>query len=91
MLKCQNLRNPYLAFYVSQETASFKEEEGGDDARSVWPLCPGLYTWYNGCYSGLRSSNAEPIPKKQPQFGSRSETRPREAGIASNRESAMSR
>ena len=30
-------------------------------------------------------------PQNQSQFGSRAETRPREAGIASNRESAMSR
>ncbi len=28
-------------------------EEGGDDVKSLWPLCPGLYMCYNGMYKGL--------------------------------------
>ncbi len=28
-------------------------EEGGDDVKSLWPLCPGLHTCYNGLYKGL--------------------------------------
>ena len=28
----------------------FKSEEGGDDVKSSWPLCPGLHTCYNGRY-----------------------------------------
>ncbi len=29
-----------------------KTEEGGDDVKSSWPLCPGLHTCYNGRYRG---------------------------------------
>ena len=47
-LKCENERNPYSAFYVSQKTAVFNTEEGGDDVKSAWPLRPGLHTCYNG-------------------------------------------
>jgi len=36
-LKWGNERNPCRMLYVSCETASFSEEEGGDDARSAWP------------------------------------------------------
>src|ERR1700752_4971333 len=72
----------------SQETASDKLEEGGDDVKSSWPLCPGLHTCYNGRYKGLRTREGEPIPKSRPQFGSESATRLREGGIASNRGSA---
>ena len=68
-----------------------KAEEGGDDARPARPLCPGLHTWNNARYKGLPSRKAELIPKKRAQFGSGSATRPREAGIASNRKSAMFR
>jgi hypothetical protein len=38
---------------VSNETAGFKPEEGGDDVKSAWSLCPGLHTRYNGRYNGL--------------------------------------
>jgi hypothetical protein len=44
--------------------------------------------------AGTKSSqarNAEPISKSRSQFGLGSETRPHEAGIASNRKSAMLR
>ncbi len=32
-------------------------EEGGDDVKSSWPLCPGLHTYYNGRYKGKRGSD----------------------------------
>ena len=35
------------------ETAVVNTEEGGDDVKSSWPLCPGLQTCYNGWYNGL--------------------------------------
>ena len=41
-----------------------KSEEGGDDVKSSWPLCPGLHTCYNGWYRGSRSREVEPIPVK---------------------------
>ncbi len=90
-VKSVNERNPRRMLYVSCGTAGFTSEEGVDDVRSAWPLCPGRHRRYNGWYKGLRSSNVKPIPKNQSQFGLRSATRPHEVGIASNRESAMSR
>ena len=47
----------------STETAVDKTEEGGDDVKSSWPLCPGLHTCYNGAYRRLRAGNGEPILK----------------------------
>ena len=47
----------------SKGTASVKEEEGGDDVKSSWPLCPGLHTSYSGRYSGLRHREVELILK----------------------------
>ncbi len=47
----------------SKETAGDKPEEGGDDVKSSWPLCPGLHTCYNGRYKGSLSRKVEPIPK----------------------------
>jgi hypothetical protein len=75
----------------SKETAGDKPEEGGDDVKSSWPLRPGLHTYYNGRYRGLRSREVKPIPENLSQSGSESATRLREVGIASNRESALSR
>ena len=46
-LKWHNERNPFRLLYVSAETAVFNTEEGEDDVRSAWPLCPGLHTCYN--------------------------------------------
>src|SRR6185312_5677715 len=66
-------------------TAGVKPEEGGDDVKSSWPLCLGLHTCYNGRYKGLRRREPEPIPENRSQFGSKSATRLREVGIASNR------
>ncbi len=47
----------------SKETAGDKPEEGGDDVKSSWPLCPGLHTYYNGGDSGKRKRKLEQIPK----------------------------
>ncbi len=44
-------------------TAPDNGEEGGDDVKSAWPLCPGLHTCYNGRYRGLQSREVELIPK----------------------------
>ena len=54
---------------LSSETASHKEEEGEDDVKSAWPLCPGLHTRYNGRYNGLRRREPEPIPPKPAPVG----------------------
>ena len=74
-----------------RETAGDKLEEGGDDVKSSWPLWAGLHTCYNGQYRGLPSRKVELIPESWSQSGSESATRLREVGIASNRESALSR
>jgi len=66
-------------------------EEGGDDAKSACPLCPGRHTCYNGRYNGLLNRKVELILQNRPQFGLEAATRLHEVGIASNRESAMSR
>ena len=89
-VKSRNERNPCLQLlpsYVghSVETAGVKPEEGGDDVKSSWPLCPGLHTCYNGRYKGSRSREVEPIPKNLSQFRLESATRLHEGGIASNR------
>ncbi len=47
----------------SSETARVNREEGGDDVKSSWPLCPGLHTCYNGKYRGQQTGNRERIPK----------------------------
>ncbi len=39
------------------------EEEGGDDVKSSWPLCPGLHTCYNGRYKGLQTREGEQSQK----------------------------
>ena len=95
-VKSRNERNPYFQLPAhnggnSEETAAVRREEGGDDVKSSWPLCPGLHTCYNGRYKGLLLGNKMLISKKRSQFGSESATRLREAGIASNRISAMIR
>ena len=46
-------------------TAGDKPEEGGDDVKSSWPLCPGLHTCYNGCYKAKRDRKVEQTAKKQ--------------------------
>ena len=62
MVKSSNERNPYPAFYISQETASDNEEEGGDYVKSAWLLRPGPHTCYNGQYKGLPNREVELIP-----------------------------
>ena len=65
-VKSRNERNPYPVLLParedSQETAADNVEEGGDDVKSSWPLCPGPHTCYNDRYSGLPTSNGAPIP-----------------------------
>src|SRR5690554_4728879 len=70
-VKSRNERNPYPVLPASQvgdsrETAGDKPEEGGDDVKSSWPLCPGLHTCYNGRYNGLQASNRKRISKTGP-------------------------
>ena len=75
----------------SGETAGDMPEEGGDDVKSSWPLCPGLHTCYNGRYKGQLTREGEQIPKNRSQFGLESATRLHEVGIASNGASARRR
>ena len=56
---------PYSVRHSSQ-TACDKQEEGGDDVKSVWSLCPGLHTCYNDRYRRKQSREEEPIPKAGP-------------------------
>ncbi len=47
-VKSRNERNPRLQLPSglaghSEGTAGDKPEEGGDDVKSSWPLCPGLH------------------------------------------------
>src|SRR5215216_859912 len=92
-VKSRNERNPRSmlpAGYAgdSWETAGVNSEEGGDDVKSSWPLCPGLHTCYNGQYKGLQHREVKLIPKNWSQFRLESATRLHEVGIASNRGSA---
>ncbi len=95
-VKSRNERNPCPVLPCpqgrnSQETASDKLEEGGDDVKSSWPLCPGLHTCYNGRYKAPLTREGEPIAKNRSQFGLQAATRLHEAGIASNGRSARCR
>ncbi|CAA7013033.1 hypothetical protein HS088_TW12G00758 [Tripterygium wilfordii] len=74
-----------------RKTAGDKPEEGEDDVKSSCPLCPGRHTCYNGRDKGSRSREGELTPKTRPQFGLQAATRLHEAGIASNRRSAIRR
>ncbi len=47
----------------SKQTACDKQEEGGDDVKSVWPLCPGLHTCYNDRHRRMQDREVEQIPK----------------------------
>ena len=95
-VKSRNERNPYHQLPTgnagnSGETAAVRREEGGDDVKSSWPLCPGLHTCYNGKYKGLLPGDRMLISKNFSQFRLQAATRLHEAGIASNRRSAMLR
>src|ERR1700741_581456 len=67
------------------ETAGDKPEEGGDDVKSSWPLCPGLHTCYNGRYKELQNRKVKLTSESRSKFGLGSATRPHEVEIASNR------
>ncbi len=59
-VKSHNERNPYPLLPTGnagnyEGTACDKQEEGGDDVKSSWPLCLGLHTCYNGQYRGLQT------------------------------------
>ncbi len=65
-VKSRNERNPYCQLLTghaedSGGTAGDKPEEGGDDVKSSWPLCPGLHTCYNGRYRTTQSREVEQI------------------------------
>ena len=95
-VKSRNERNPCRQLLTrhgehSGETADVKSEEGGDDVKSSWPLCPGLHTCYNGRYKGKQGREVKQIPKSVAQFGLQAATRLHEAGIASNGRSARCR
>ncbi len=67
-VKSRNERNPRLQLPSglaghSEGTAGDKPEEGGDDVKSSWPLCPGLHTCYNGGDSGKLVREGMPISK----------------------------
>src|SRR4030043_1899736 len=69
-VKSRNERNPPCLLPTgraghSDGTAGDKPEEGGDDVKSAWPLCPGLHTCYNGRYSGLQDRKVELIPQSR--------------------------
>ena len=90
-VKSENERNPRGKLHVSDPTACEKQEEGGDDVKSAWPLYPGLHTRYNGRYKGLQSREVELISESRPQFRLEAATRLHEVGVASNRRSAIRR
>ncbi len=67
-VKSRNERNPRLQLPAglaghSEGTAGDKPEEGGDDVKSSWPLCPGLHTCYNGGDSGKLAREGMRISK----------------------------
>ena len=91
MVKSNNERNPHPVLNFSRETALVNREEGGDDVKSACPLCLGRHTCYNGIDNELQARESKLISEMIPQFGLESETRLHEAGIASNRWSAIQR
>ncbi len=68
-VKSRNERNPCPVLLParedSRETAADNVEEGGDDVKSSWPLCPGLHTCYNGVDRGTQDRKVEQIPKQR--------------------------
>jgi hypothetical protein len=74
-----------------KQTAGDKPEEGEDDVKSACPLRPGRHTCYNGQDKGLRPREGKLTSKTWSQFGLQAATRLHEAGIASNRRSAIRR
>ncbi len=45
----------------SKDTAPVNGEEGGDDVKSSWPLCPGLHT----CYNDTKGSEPAKVSQSQ--------------------------
>ena len=90
-VKSANERNPRCVLQVSGETADDSSEEGGDDVKSAWLLHPGLLARYNGQYRPLQNREVELIGQSCPQYGLQAATRLHEAGVASNRRSALLR
>jgi hypothetical protein len=87
-VKSRNERNPRPLLLPdhaghSEGTAPVNGEEGEDDVKSSWPLCPGLHTCYNGQDKGSLLREEMPIPKTWSQFGWLAATRQPEAGIRS--------
>jgi hypothetical protein len=69
-VKSRNERNPCHQLPArnggdSDETAQINWEEGGDDVKSVWPLYPGLHTYYNAQYNVNRYREVEEIAKTE--------------------------
>ena len=67
-VKSRNERNPCGLLPPgfpehSDQTAQINWEEGGDDVKSVWPLRPGLHTYYNAQYNVNRYRKVEEILK----------------------------
>ena len=58
-----NTKTETLEHRNSRETAVVKTEEGGDDVKSSWPLCPGRHTCYNGVYRGFLDREVAAILK----------------------------
>ena len=70
-VKSRNERNPCELLPASNvgdsvQTAGIKPEEGGDDVKSVWPLRPGLHTYYNAQNNENRDREVEEICKTGP-------------------------
>ncbi len=70
-VKSRNERNPRPLLLPghaghSEGTAPVNGEEGGDDVKSSWPLCPGLHTCYNGQDNGSLPRKRLPISKTWP-------------------------
>src|SRR5213082_4012309 len=60
-VKSRNERNPCRRLDLSDETAAFNAEEGGDDVKSARPLHPGRHTRYNGQDNELPTREGELI------------------------------
>src|SRR5271157_6548604 len=70
-VKSRNERNPRLQLPAglagnSEGTAGDKPEEGGDDVKYSWPLCPGLHTCYTGPHKAKQTCEGEQIPQNGP-------------------------
>jgi len=74
---------------MSQGTARDNWEEGEDDAKSAWPFDDlGRTRGTMADTMGREAVRRSKSHQSRSQFGLRAETRPHEAGIASNRQSA---